>query len=98
MDSKTKVLFRKDNYGIIAYFPEISESKTDPMICMCYSHVGQHSSAHIEYIQTETKSCTEEEYSSLKKELEYIGYELKVIKRMSREMHENRIDDMSFVI
>ena len=78
----TKVIFRKFKEGdIIALFPDTtSESYTT----LSYMHVGQH--CDVPYNQTikETKLATESEYQSLKGELEDIGYNLKVVMRLSK--------------
>jgi hypothetical protein len=42
-----------------------------------YMHVGQHSEASLDYMLN-CKRATPEQYSDLKKELESIGYDLKV--------------------
>ena len=44
-------------------------------------HIGQHSTADYSYIVNTTKLAKEPEYLELKKELESIGYNLKVYKK-----------------
>jgi len=78
----TEVVFRKwkDN-GIIALFPyEVDYPNGD---ISSYMHVGQHGAANYYFMIQETVPATEVEYNDLKKELESIGYNLKVIKRKS---------------
>lgn len=41
----------------------------------CYSHIGQHALAHVDYIK-ECKPATPEQYADLKRELVSIGYNL----------------------
>ena len=50
---------------------------------MPYMHIGQHSAASYGLILQETRLATEEEYAPLQKELEAIGYNLKIQRRRS---------------
>ena len=79
---KTKVVFLIEQpiqditCAVFAIFPELKER--DESFMLCYSHIGQHSTSHIEY----TKGCkpaTEKEYQELKKELEETGYNLEIV-------------------
>ena len=81
----TKVVFRKfDNGEIIALFPEIPGTN-DVLTMSSYMHVGQHGSAHLSVVSN-TKLATEEDYSSLKNELENIvGYNLRVSQRITKK-------------
>jgi hypothetical protein len=74
---ETKVIFRKfkDNGDIIAIFPDEPWSNG---LCASYMHVGQHSGASPN-IMHETLPATPDEYATLKRELESIGYSLNVI-------------------
>jgi len=77
----TKVIFRKDKQTgeIIAFFPETYEYGD----LMSYAHLGQHSSATIFYYHY-TKKATKEEYQELYNELtNLVGYNLKVMQRMT---------------
>lgn len=75
----TKVIFRKfKEDDVIALFPE----QTNTRFTLCYMHIGQHSDCDYNHIVSTTKLATEEEYADLKKELESIGYNLKVIKKV----------------
>ena len=78
-----KVIFRKDKKTneTIAFFPETYKNG----MVDCYTHIGQHSQASIEYYWQNTKRIhSSEEYSSLWKELEMIGYDnLKLCFRMN---------------
>jgi hypothetical protein len=49
--------------------------------CLCYQHVGQHSSADLQGCINKSRPATPEEYDQLKRELERIGYVLNVVKR-----------------
>lgn len=84
----TEVIFRKEkDNSIVALFPYIPEFRYKS--CMCYSHIGQHSTAMLGYI-SDTKPATEEEYKELFDELEnQIGYNLKVIKRVNMRRYSD---------
>lgn len=75
----TEVQFRLFRGEVTAVFPYIVES---PHNVMCYVHTGQHSVCNWN-INAVSKSATPDQYSDLYKELEQIGYKLKVIKRRS---------------
>jgi len=51
----------------------------DPNLLTCYSHVGQHSSCHKDYITQNTRPATPEEYKDLLEELQNIGYLVTII-------------------
>lgn len=79
---ETKVLFRKLKDGkIIALMPYITNYSG---FIESYMHVGQHSSADYYGMIALTRPATEEEYADLKQELEYIGYNVKPIKKHIR--------------
>lgn len=79
-ETKVNFLCHKDG-EVFAYFPnEIADSEGNRT---SYQHIGQHSACSPEYI----KECMEakpEEYADLQKELESIGYNLKVMKPWKR--------------
>jgi hypothetical protein len=84
---KTKVIFRKFKDGeIIAIFPEL-QANENKQYCMSYLHVGQHGAADYCLING-LKPATPEEFASLKEELESIGYNLEVKKRISRRWYQ----------
>lgn len=61
---------------LFAYFPnEIHNSEMN----VCYSHIGQHGGCSPEYA-AESRYTKPKQYKDLKKELESIGYKLKVAK------------------
>lgn len=85
-DQKTKVRFLiEDQYQtkdgqtvveVLAVFPELKEK---PKFVMCYAHLGQHSSAHIDYVKG-LEPATEEQYKGLKEELENLfEYNLEIL-------------------
>jgi len=51
-------------------------------LCQSYESIGQHGAADYMHCLSATKPATPKEYASLKKELESIGYNLKVMKRV----------------
>jgi hypothetical protein len=85
---KTKVIFRKFPSGeIIALFPEIAYDQYG-YYCMSYMHIGQHNGASPDLLNT--KLAVVHEYADLKAELERIGYNLQVCKRITQNMHRTR--------
>ena len=81
---KTKVVFRKFPDGdIIAMFYEERWSKYNSWLISSYMSVGQHGEASIDLVY-DTKLATPEEYADLKEELESIGYNLDIRKRIQR--------------
>lgn len=74
-DFETKVVFRVLGGDVIALFPEIDESNGH---CMSYMHMGQHGGADYSGIIKSSRRASPTEYASLKRELESIGYSLKV--------------------
>ncbi len=72
----TLVTFRKFPEGdVIALFPEIEDTG---IYIQSYMHVGQHGGASPDLIDDLDKAKSDE-YSSLKSELERIGYKLEVV-------------------
>lgn len=65
----------KDTY---AFFPNELYTIGNDDLKTSYSHIGQHSSCHIDYAK-ESRLATVEEYTPLKEELESIGYVLNII-------------------
>jgi len=66
-----------------------NESYTDGQPYLSsYSHVGQHSPCHKDYVN-ECKHATKEQYQDLLKEMEGLGYEITVL----NEEQDNHIDD-----
>ena len=77
---KTDVVFRKFQEGdIIAIFPKeiYNEVIYGKNRVLSYQHIGQHGGCNTVLI-TELQKATKREYSDLKKELESIGYNLRV--------------------
>lgn len=71
---KTTVRFYVESDGSpLAYFPK--ETYNGGAAKCCYSHIGQHSACHPDYIR-KMKKATPQQYQPLKKELESIGYNL----------------------
>ena len=77
---KAKVVFRVFKDGqVIALFPYVDYNNRGE--CLSYMHIGQHSGADYDYCVKMSRLADESEYKPLKKELEDIGYNLKVVKR-----------------
>ena len=79
----TKVIFKKVKSGdfkgeVDAFFPNHEANRGN---ISGYSHIGQHFEADLGYFW-DLAPAKPEEYASLKKELESIGYNLKVVKKL----------------
>ena len=96
----TDVVFRKWKKSIIALFPYVFNDYNCTE-CMSYMHIGQHSGANYDGIIKNSYPATQHEYIPLKKELENIGYNLNVIKKLNyrkwgveREKELIRLDEL----
>lgn len=74
----TKVKFYTENDGeVFAYFPEMEYYPKgygfDERMRSCYSHIGQHSACHPNYLKGK-RLATENEYKDLLAELKGQGY------------------------
>ena len=86
------VVFRFDkgrDGSVFALFPE-EPGDTTGRYCSCYQHIGQHSSADYYGCIQNSRPAKPHEYADLAKELERIGYVLKVRRRATYAMHEKR--------
>lgn len=82
----TRVLFRAEIGGahagdVTAVFPDLPCPRNT---LTCYAHIGQHSACSRAWIRESTRPATPQEYAPLKRELESLGYELRVIGRLPR--------------
>ncbi len=95
----TPVVFRvwpkSNGGGVIALFPTLPGSTSDPYSCDSFEHVGQHGSADCTGTIRGTRAAKPDEYASLKRELESPPYEykLKVYARVPRSMNDKRLRD-----
>lgn len=67
---------------VLALFP--AEANYPDGSCESYQHIGQHSAADYSHCIAITRPATPKEYAPLKRELERIGYTLKVQSRYTR--------------
>ncbi|UBF29931.1 hypothetical protein K9N68_37610 (plasmid) [Kovacikia minuta CCNUW1] len=83
---------------VIAFFPEMI-ADSNPNNCLSYMHVGQHSAADYSALAHSTKEnkwtpqtrmAKVEEYSSLKTELEGLGYVLAIRFKETRRHYQLR--------
>lgn len=84
MSDKTKVIFRiarDKSREVCALFPALAGTN-DPWTCSCYVHVGQHSSASVDYVRA-SRLAKPHEYADLAQELRRIGYKLDIRKRFT---------------
>ena len=78
---KYKVVFRKFNDGqIIALFPELPCDNRGNITS--YMHIGQHAPAS-RFIVHDTKPANPEEYADLHAELQRIGYDIEIRKKLN---------------
>lgn len=81
---KTEVIFRKVKSGkfkgdIFALFPyDVLTLDGD---VGCYMHIGQHGHADYNHCINTSVIAKEQEYAPLKRELEDIGYNLRIMKK-----------------
>jgi hypothetical protein len=87
----TKVIFKKhrDTGEIVAFFPAIAHD-VNGQYMVCYAHIGQHSSSCMGYFR-ECIPATQEEYASLKAELESLGYTLKIARKITQKDTQERM-------
>lgn len=90
----TVVVFRAEQRGCIAtaIFPEMPAHDRGAELMVCYSHVGQHSSCSMRWYSL-TRPALLGEYIDLKRELESIGYKLKVQGFINAHNHKRRHDN-----
>lgn len=89
---ETVVIFRADrtrNPEITAVFP--TEPGASAYDMTCYAHIGQHGSCAREWYNNGTRAAKPAEYAALKAELEGLGYQLKVYKRIQPWMREAKL-------
>ena len=94
--SVSEILFRKAKDGeIVAIMPYEIVMTGGPSLgyMWSYEHCGQHSQCHPSFVK-ETKPATPAEYSDLKKELEDIGYNVKVIKRINQKKYLKKVAEL----
>ncbi len=88
----TDVMFRvsKDDIAdVFVLFPALPGTN-EPHTCCCYQHVGQHSHANLAGCINSSRPAIPDEYAALKRELEGIGYKLRIVKRRTRKQDEAR--------
>lgn len=93
-EKPTVVLFRKyptKDGEVLALFPEVPHSFLGAA-CTCYAHFGQHGSADPWLVIRSTRPATSEESAPLQAELERVGYSLRPVLRITRKMHNARIE------
>ena len=66
---KTIVIFRKDNAGCFALFPELP-ADNQGYFCTCFQHIGQHCSADYRGCMAQSDPAKPAEYADLQQELE----------------------------
>lgn len=92
-EPRTKVIFRKFRKGgdIIAVFPEIPGTHK-PETCSSYQQVGQHGACSMAFLRSHaTIPAKPEEFEPLRRELESLGYRLKLCTKITDSMHKARL-------
>ena len=89
MNARTPCIFRvwrgKGGGDVIALFPDVAASISDPRLCQSYMHIGQHCAADYSHVIRVTRPATPAEYAPLRRELEgAIGYVLDIRQRWQR--------------
>lgn len=85
---ETRVIFRRfcaKPREVIAFFPDIPASVGATKYVSSYMHVGQHGAAVYPNDRTKPADVSEPDVAALKRELEGIGYNLRIIKRNTRK-------------
>ncbi len=91
---KTPVIFRMFKDGdIIAIFPA-QAGTNDVNTCGSYMHIGQHSACSVD-IASIARIAHVSEYRYLRKELEGLGYNLHIIKRMCSHHRNGRLKQIN---
>lgn len=81
----TDVIFRRFKEGdVIALFPTLPGTNDWPNDCQSYQHVGQHGAAGV-FLTLDTKPATPAEYAPLMRELEALGYSLRVRQKFTAQ-------------
>ena len=81
---KIKVIFRKVDSEIIAFFPELPAKYT---CIMSYMHIGQHCEASLSFYH-DSKVATMEEYMPLLEELRGIYDDCELVVRQRMNYHD----------
>jgi hypothetical protein len=79
----TRVVFRTWKKGgeVIALFPDDKWTRGNSTLCNSYEHIGQHGGADYQGVIYQTTPARLEDYYDLMRELEGIGYRLKIVRR-----------------
>lgn len=81
---KVKVIFRKVDTDVVAFFPELPANYT---CIMSYMHIGQHAEASMGFYH-ESKVASESEYASLLEELKKVYSDCELIVRKRLNYHD----------
>jgi hypothetical protein len=90
----TKVIFRMIEGEVLAIFPQCV-GDFNVYTCMCYAHIGQHSTMNISYA-SKGRLARLDEYAELQSELESLGYNLDIRERITRLDQELRQRDLDY--
>lgn len=65
--------------------------------CMVYKRLGQHGTGTLGDMIRNSRPATPEEYAPLARELERIGYKLRIVRRATRRHREERYAELARV-
>jgi len=88
----TPVIFRMFIGECIAFFPT-EPGTNNPNTCANYTHVGQHGAG--EAGVAGTLPATSDQYAQVLKELQSIGYNLRIVKRFHPAHRAERVRQLS---
>ena len=87
-------VWRKAPHGVIALWPAVA-ADANGSLCQSFEHIGQHGGADYQGVIRQTRPATLEEASELLAELRQRGYVPVVVKRATRSMIQQRLEDLS---
>lgn len=88
-NTPVKVIFKRLGDDVIALFPALPGDSNPLRTCLSYQHVGQHGAATMDLFTL--PPATAQEWTPLMKELESIGYTLRVGLRATKSDRAARI-------
>lgn len=86
--------------SVTAVFPAIPATR-DPLMMLCYAHIGQHGAAHRDWVRYNTRPATRAEYTPLLRELRGIygaapdPVRLRVVKKRTRTHDKARAAELA---
>lgn len=88
-NTPVKVIFKRLGDDVIALFPALPGDSNPLRTCLSYQHVGQHGPATMDLFTL--PAATAPEWTPLMRELESIGYTLRIGLRATRKDRDARL-------